>query len=46
MNIAILILLIFAIINQFFISRNQVTMTNNQKKIAETLDEINEEVHR
>jgi F0F1-type ATP synthase membrane subunit b/b' len=46
MNIAILILLIFAIINQFLISRNQTTITNNQKKIAETLDEINKEVHR
>jgi len=46
MNIVILILIIFVIINQFLISRNQTTITDNQKKIAETIDEINKEVHR
>jgi F0F1-type ATP synthase membrane subunit b/b' len=46
MNIAILISIILVIINQFILSKNQSTITGNQKKIAETLDEINKEVHR
>jgi hypothetical protein len=50
MNIAILISIILVLVNQFIISNNLYkitnTVTDNQKKIAETLDKVNKEVHR
>jgi hypothetical protein len=46
MNIAILILWILILAGIITLGNNQVKITNNQSKIAETLDEINKEVHR
>jgi hypothetical protein len=46
MNIGILILCILIMAGIITLGNNQVKITNNQSKIAETLDEINKKVHR
>ena len=46
MNIAILILCILIMAGIITLGNKQVKITNNQSKIAETLDKINKEVHR
>jgi len=46
MNIAILILCILIMAGIITLGNNQIKITDNQKKIAETLDKINKEVHR
>jgi len=46
MNITILIMCVLIMAGIIRLGKNQIKITNNQKKIAEKLEKINKEIHR